>query len=199
VIKYSIGILTLFVGIYGLCLYVQNAKAAKGHGISDSNDTSSPTPANAIKEGAYRQSDSLKARLVTMDSGKFFPHDIDDYDLIRLDHFTEILDPINLERLQRAGVDFCHLCNSAWEDGEMAICMPGCGHCYHEKCSYSWIKKKWTCPVCKKGVKKQLVNEYHGDILANSLPAHTERVTEHTKSSIKSAIHVDTETPKASI
>jgi hypothetical protein len=135
IIKHSLGFFTLFVVIYALCQYLQNAKAASGYKKSISSDPSNPLPANAIKKGAYRQSDSLKAKLVRMDSGKFFPHDIDEYDLIRLDYFTEILDPINLERLQRAGVDFCHKCNSAWEDGEMAICMPGCGHCYHERCS----------------------------------------------------------------
>ena len=48
----------------------------------------------------------------------------------------------------------CCICISDINKGEETVLLP-CGHMFHWKCCYSWLKENNTCPVCRFELPKE--------------------------------------------
>ncbi|XP_056698406.1 RING-H2 finger protein ATL39-like [Spinacia oleracea] len=45
----------------------------------------------------------------------------------------------------------CSIClQERYEDDEVCKVLPGCHHVFHADCIDQWLKKRQTCPVCRK-------------------------------------------------
>lgn len=55
--------------------------------------------------------------------------------------------------------DACHICLVDYENNDMIVKLPVCGHELHEACITPWIQGKETCPVCR----TQIMGEVNGN------------------------------------
>ena len=84
------------------------------------------------------------------------------YDLERLGNFIEEIDDEGLENLKANEDQLCAICYQDYKISEYRIWLPVCKHGYHMECAIEWIAPKGTCPVCRSGVKCQLLRDFHG-------------------------------------
>ncbi|MFS7914681.1 putative transcription factor C2H2 family [Helianthus anomalus] len=49
--------------------------------------------------------------------------------------------------------EYCALCLSEFENGEMGRILPNCKHCFHTACVDMWFYKNSTCPLCRTRVQ----------------------------------------------
>ncbi|KAL2944253.1 putative RING-H2 finger protein ATL53 [Bienertia sinuspersici] len=48
-------------------------------------------------------------------------------------------------------INGCSIClGEGYEDEEMCKVLPECNHVFHSNCIDQWLKKKQSCPVCRK-------------------------------------------------
>jgi len=57
----------------------------------------------------------------------------------------------------------CCICYENYFIGQEILDLPKCGHSLHWNCGIQWLRKNGSCPMCRAGVKGQLLMEYHGD------------------------------------
>lgn len=50
----------------------------------------------------------------------------------------------------------CVICYSAFNEGDSVILYPVCKHKYHADCLMHWLKKRTTCPICRRGIRSSL-------------------------------------------
>jgi len=43
----------------------------------------------------------------------------------------------------------CCVCMCEYEEGEVNIQLPSCGHIFHEDCVLQWLERQIVCPMCK--------------------------------------------------
>ena len=53
----------------------------------------------------------------------------------------------------------CSICLGEFEEGEKVVPFPGCHHNFHYECLEAWIRKRKTCPVCKKDFRENFASE----------------------------------------
>lgn len=57
------------------------------------------------------------------------------------------------ERLMLLTTDIIEDCTICWEAlSRQNAKQLSCGHCYHEKCIYSWLNYKSDCPICRHNI-----------------------------------------------
>ena len=79
------------------------------------------------------------------------------------EEYYEVMDPeeeIRYKRIKRnlksmkmgKTTKSCVICVKIFEKGERIYKIPDCKHIFHSECFDPWIKKKKTCPMCRKNL-----------------------------------------------
>ncbi|PRQ56100.1 putative transcription factor C2H2 family [Rosa chinensis] len=43
----------------------------------------------------------------------------------------------------------CSICLADYKETDMLLVLPHCGHLFHVKCVYPWLRLHATCPICR--------------------------------------------------
>ena len=99
------------------------------------------------------------------------------------DH-TELVDqtaflPIDNEKLKtNCSANFCSLihkhdtciiCLGDFEESVQVMILPICGHLYHEACLNPWLLQQNKCPICKAGVRLNLLMQIQNRIKTDDI------------------------------
>lgn len=44
----------------------------------------------------------------------------------------------------------CIICQEVYNEGDVAVRIPACGHVFHEACVMMWLRRSNTCPFCRR-------------------------------------------------
>jgi len=50
----------------------------------------------------------------------------------------------------------CPICFEDYEEDDKVISLPQCEHTFHPECVRRWLSKTSLCPICRKGVRRDL-------------------------------------------
>lgn len=53
----------------------------------------------------------------------------------------------------------CTICLTAFEEGEQVKQLPRCFHLYHPTCIDQWLRRNYTCPICRDSARKDPTGE----------------------------------------
>ncbi|KAL8292647.1 hypothetical protein RQP46_001259 [Phenoliferia psychrophenolica] len=46
----------------------------------------------------------------------------------------------------------CNVCLARFREGDLAVALPKCLHCFHAACIQSWLRRNRNCPICREEV-----------------------------------------------
>lgn len=91
---------------------------------------------------------------------------LDKYDIDLLENkYTKKIHRQLLNEMKALKHDTCSICISDYQINDVIIVLPICLHNYHKECALTWLEDHGTCPICRDGVKGQLLKEFHGNSL----------------------------------
>lgn len=77
----------------------------------------------------------------------------------------------------------CTICLAEYQEKEVLRIMPKCGHSFHLSCIDIWLRKQFTCPVCRLSVQDSIeTKDIRSATLSTSQSLHgSEIASEHSQ------------------